>query len=225
METIIHYIGIKNLVKILNSEEDCSSPSYNCSIFDGCRDDFSWNPSLYLDHKVRAIKPIFYGEKVTYTACIVAKSEATKILTIKINVITNKIVAVESVLKVKVIMKNWKDSGSNLSGIKRFNNEVDKSALITGANGAIGSSIVLKLAKEGWKVFLQVREKDYKYKILIEKLKNLGTKYKTFEIDLEENNFKEKWERLLQKNLLNLACQLYSYCSPGIESSYKVLLG
>ena len=181
-------------------------------------------PSLYLDHKVRAIKPVFYGQKVSYTACIVAKSEATKILTIKINVIMNKDVVVESELKVKVLLEKWKDS-SNLSDVKRFNNEVDKNALITGANGGIGSSIALKLAKEGWKLLLQVRKKDNRYKTLIQKLENLGTKYKTLEIDLEENKFKEKWNIILQNNLPELGLSaLIHTASPGIEASLKSLV-
>ena len=63
-------------------------------------------PSLYLGHKISALRPVFYNQKTNYSAKIISINSEYKILTIKVLISQNNIIKVIGTLTVKSTNQN-----------------------------------------------------------------------------------------------------------------------
>ena len=136
---------------------------------------FPGEPSLFLTSNVKAIKPIFYDQEITYTARIETISESTNIFGIRVLAFYLNEVLIDAFIEVKVLSESWeftKDEEVNFLS----NEKVNEYYLVTGSTGEIGSAISLKLANEGYKLILLYRndgDKKEELKNNLDKIKAL----------------------------------------------------
>ncbi len=117
---------------------------------------FPGTPSLYLNHSVRAVSQLKYGEKITYSAKITALNPAKRVMTIKVVGLVGAKVIFDAQMNTRALRSEWDQETdgelSKKSSLKRV--------LITGSSGSIGSAIARKFAHEGWPLLLQSRSKS-----------------------------------------------------------------
>lgn len=114
---------------------------------------FPGEPSLYLGHEIRAAQPVYYGEKITYSARLTAINAAQRILSIRVLAIRETEVVLDAVMRVQAQEEQWQ-TPSNLP-IKHLDDL--ETALILGGSGDIGGAIAARLAQKGWNLLLQDR--------------------------------------------------------------------
>ena len=112
------------------------------------RHNFPGRPSLYLGHKIKASSPIFYNQIITYSAKIIDINSVMRILKIKVLAYRESEIVIEAELTVRATENEWNTKG--YSNIKNTNKK--QWALVTGAKGFIGSTIVKKLVKDGYSI-------------------------------------------------------------------------
>ena len=142
--------------------------------------------SLYLSTRQRALMPVYYDQEMTYSAKIVAKNADLATLNIQTLVFRGLEVALEA----EQIVQIRQDVPSELA--PAHDGEVDirrsgkRTALITGASGAVGRATARALAKKGWNLLLlHRREKKTAMKTLAEQLIGFGSDVTLFECRLE----------------------------------------
>lgn len=132
---------------------------------------FPGKPSLYLSQDLKAIKPVYFGEQLTYSSKITSINSILRTLTIKVLVIRGLDVVIKAKIVVKAINDSWDEENTdNHSTITK------RSCLITGATGAIGSAFALKIAAEGFDLVLQCRKDTKKRAVLEERLSKIISK-------------------------------------------------
>jgi len=138
--------------------------------------------SLYLSHQLKALNPVPYNLELTYSAKIVAIDQSNQILTIRTIIFNDRLVFVEAEQKVQVRQGQESATCSNdlLDSFGSFI-KPEKTVLVTGAAGALGSCIVRDLSRKGYKLVLQVRKKTYEFNDFIN---NLGSDVDVIECDL-----------------------------------------
>ena len=116
---------------------------------------FPGTPSLYLNHSVRAVGQLKYGETITYSAKIIALNYAKRVMTIRVVGLVGAKVIFDAEMNTRALRSEWdQEIDSKLS-----KNSSKKRVLITGSSGSIGSAIARKFAHEGWPLLLQSRSK------------------------------------------------------------------
>ena len=113
---------------------------------------FPGKPSLYLSHEVKAIRPVFFGEKLTYSAKIVSINSSFRTLTIRILACRNVEVVVDANIVVKSLSDTWVEECDD-----RHYRISKQRCLITGATGEIGSALAQRMAAKGIDLILQHR--------------------------------------------------------------------
>ena len=185
---------------------------------------FPGEPSLLLTSEIKAIKPIFYGEKLVYSACIESISLSTKLLGIRILVIRGKDIVIDAFIKVKVLTDEWEQKEYEGINYLKVDNE-NQNYLITGATGELGSAISLRLAKKGYKLILVYRNQDEKIENLKNNLNKIKASYQLIKIDLSTNNFKSKFIKELEKIDLSLGISgIIHSASCGVEDELEKLV-
>ena len=132
---------------------------------------FPGKPSLYLSQDVKALKPVFFGEQLIYSAKIVAINSFLRTLSIKVLVIRGLEVVVDAYIVVKSLHDKWEqDYADDHSTIS------NKTCLITGATGEIGSALAFKMAEKGVDLILQSRGDAKKREALEHRLSKVTSK-------------------------------------------------
>ena len=132
---------------------------------------FPGKPSLYLSQDVEALKPVFFGEELIYSAKIVAINSFLRTLSIKVLVIRGSEVVVDAYIVVKSLHDKWEqDYADDHSTI------ANKRCLITGATGEIGSALAVKMAEKGVDLILQSRGDAKKREALENRLSKVTSK-------------------------------------------------
>ncbi|MCL6705554.1 SDR family NAD(P)-dependent oxidoreductase [Pseudomonas sp. R2.Fl] len=129
---------------------------------------FPGEPSLYLGHDVRSIMPVFYGDRLRYSARLVSINESHRILTLRVLVLRGSDVLLDANMRVQARSAEWQASEKNPGN--RLN---PRRALITGASGEIGSALAMTLAQRGWSLLLHDRGDSEKRKTLQQKISSL----------------------------------------------------
>ncbi|HEY4187563.1 MAG TPA: SDR family NAD(P)-dependent oxidoreductase [Polyangia bacterium] len=126
---------------------------------------FPGEPSLYLGHEVTASKPVKYGERLRYSARIIAINHSHRILTLRVLALRQTDVVLDATLRVQARMPEWESPPSPL-----IRKGVPGRALVTGASGELGGAIAVALARAGWRLLLQDRGSATGRQRLLERL-------------------------------------------------------
>lgn len=114
---------------------------------------FPGGPSLYLGHQVRASLPVYYNERLRYSARITAINADLRILTLRVLALRDVEIVLDAEMRVQVTADEWiSDSVQPI-----LHSDLPGRALVTGASGAIGKAIALALAAQGWALLLHDR--------------------------------------------------------------------
>jgi short-subunit dehydrogenase/acyl dehydratase/acyl carrier protein len=181
---------------------------------------FPGKPSLYLDHEVRAIKAVYFDEKLIYTAKIISINRPSRILTLSVLVIRNIDVVVEAIIKVQSLEENWTTSNNDY---KIYNQHSKGYAVVTGASGEIGQSVALNLAKDGWNLLLQDRGKEDLRKSLTSKLQKYNVNLKFFSVDLSNGEQRQEFINKLV-SLKDSVDMIIHTASSSVDSTLEELV-
>lgn len=74
------------------------------SLFSALIDGYCPGPkSLYISQSLQFRKPLFYGERVTVKGTVIGKSDSTRILTLKTEILRSEVVVISGEAKVQVL--------------------------------------------------------------------------------------------------------------------------
>ena len=185
---------------------------------------FPGKPSLFLTSNVKAIKPIFYDQEITYTARIESISESTNILGIRVLAFCLNEVLIDAFIEVKVLSDSWEFKKDE--EVKFLSNQkVNEYYLVTGSTGEIGSAISLKLANEGYKLILLYRTDGDKKEELKNNLDKIKASYQFIKIDLNSCDFKKSFKEEFSKiKVLNGISGIVHTASPDIDEDLTKLV-
>ena len=139
-------------------------------------------PSRYLGHEARALRPIHYDEIISYSARIEAINASHQVLTLRVLAFRGIEVLLDAKVHVQAGERQWSAPPSI-----RINKATEPAvALITGAAGEIGSAIADALARKGWKLLLHCRQTDGRTTRLADRLLRLGVTPEFITGDLEQ---------------------------------------
>ena len=121
---------------------------------------FPGQPSLYVSHNLRAIEPVYFGDKLTYSARISSIQAASRILRLSIAVFgLGNSIKVAGDMHVKCREREWDPSSNHTLG-EVTTNQQDDLVLIVGASGELGERLAFHHAKQGADLLLTAREKN-----------------------------------------------------------------
>lgn len=140
------------------------------------------DPSLYLGHELRALKPVYYDDTLTYSARITAISDAARILQVKVLALRGSAVVLEAILRIQVREESWKPSTT----VEIGTNEDAMTALVTGASGEIGAALARRLAQGGWNLLLTYGSDDQAAEALALECQDLGATVNCLRADLSD---------------------------------------
>ena len=110
-------------------------------------------PSLYLNHTVRAVNQLKYGETITYSAKVTSLNVNKRILNLTVLGLRKADIIFDAEVQTHALHEKW-EQDIDLRVIK---NSEQKRVLITGSSGEIASSVANVFQKNGWSQLLQNR--------------------------------------------------------------------
>lgn len=181
---------------------------------------FPGKPSLYLGHEIKALKPVYYHEKLIYSAKIKNINHSNRILTLRVLVIRNDDIVVDAEMSVQSLEQTWI---LNNSKFEIYSNHNKGYAIVSGATGEIGQAVSVKLAKFGWNLLLLDRGSENKRRVLRKKLESYDIKFEFLSTD-----FSNKHERIDLKNKITKSEHVYDLivhtASSDVDSSIDALV-
>ena len=118
---------------------------------------FPGTPSLYLNHTVRAVNQLKYGEVLTFSAKIISLTAAKRIMTLRVLGIVGSKIIFDAELTTQALHSDWEQTTD--CEVKKSSSK--KRVLITGASGEIAYAVARKFYNEGWSLLLQSRTKQF----------------------------------------------------------------
>ncbi len=146
---------------------------------------FPGDSSLYHGHEVIASSPVFFDEKITYSAKILSLSPANRILEISVIAWSeerNQIV-LKAKMRVQSLQAGWVPFGQE----RHYHRGCDKMALITGTSGEIGYAVARAFLNRGWDLAINYRTPSKR----IELLKAEGTEKNRQIVELQGDLLEE----------------------------------
>jgi short-subunit dehydrogenase/acyl dehydratase len=141
---------------------------------------FPGEPSLYLGHEVRAINPVFYDERIRYSARIEAINTSHRVLRVRVLGLRGAEVVLDATMRVRAQAASW--TAPPALSVRKGSGPA--TALITGAAGEIGGAVARALGKQGWRLLLQDRGEDERRRSLQEALQRLACEAEFVAADL-----------------------------------------
>lgn len=175
-------------------------------------------PSRYLGHEARALRPIHYDEIVSYSARIEAINASHQVLTLRVLAFRGIEVLIDAKVHVQARERKWSSPPSI-----RINKATEPAvALITGAAGEIGGAIADVLARKGWKLLLHCRQTDDRTTRLADRLLRLGVTPEFVTGDLEQGPGQHDLANAVRA-CRNLALVVHA-ASPAVTASVDSLV-
>lgn len=177
--------------------------------------------ALYLSNRMSALAPVLYGREITYSAKVVAKSEAASTLTLKALAFEGSEVLLEAEMIVQVRADAPSEFVPSEPAPDLFRLE-GRTAVVTGATGEIGRAIALALARRGWNLALIHRGRGDAAKELKQACTAAGVEVTLLSAALEDRQqLKRACTRLAK---LKSATALVHAASPAIDAKPEELL-
>lgn len=176
-------------------------------------------PALYLDHKLRAVRPVFYGDEITYSARVIATNRSHRILTLRVIAFRDRTVVLDGEMRVQVREQAWRSTPP----VEIANAVTEKLAVVTGAAGAIGSAISLGLAKAGWGLVLHYRSDPAKAEALGEACEREGVKVELVKGSLSTAKDHARLAERLTRDVDRQPTALVHAASPPIDAKLDEL--
>ncbi|HIJ83557.1 MAG TPA: SDR family NAD(P)-dependent oxidoreductase, partial [Magnetococcales bacterium] len=143
--------------------------------------------SYYLGCQMRALYPASYHVDITYSSKVVAKNDHLQTITLR----TIAFQGVRIILDAEQIIQVRDDIASEMAphhdmDITIKSVSLDRTALITGASGAIGSAMALRLASHGFNLILTSRSRDAEFEgHVLQRCQEYGVEVEWITVDLE----------------------------------------
>jgi acyl dehydratase len=118
---------------------------------------FPGQPSLYLKLEARAVAPVYYGDRLSYSARIVGVKRPTMTLDLHVIVAAAEQVVAEAEMLVSCRDAEWEEDLPDLPDFEFLPADRRLRCIVTGAGGAIGSAIVRELLRRDHSVIAQCR--------------------------------------------------------------------
>lgn len=142
-------------------------------------------PSLYLRHDINALKPVYYGEPLVYSAKITGISRASRLLELSVIVFNSETLEVK--LSANMNVQAREESWGCIYEENLQARKPAKKVLITGASGEIASAIAMHYARNGWGVILNYRSENDRIKRIKEYCTEKNLYFDTVDGDLADN--------------------------------------
>jgi short-subunit dehydrogenase/acyl dehydratase/acyl carrier protein len=183
---------------------------------------FPGHRSLYLSVTINAIKPIYYNEKITYSAKVISKSDATNTLKIRAIIFKNNTVLLQAEQMVKVREDNI--DHETLKKVIYHPVEIHQyhpRVLITGSSGAIGRSIALECARHGFDLVLHYFSNENSLNALVKQCHFYGVNVVTYQADLTKQQDRDNMILNLKNKSIT---HIIHTASTGLESGLDSLI-
>lgn len=139
-------------------------------------------PSLFLTQESKALAAAFVDDQLTYSAKIIAIDHVLRVLTVRVLILRNTDILLESVLQVQAREAEWEQKTVPWE----IHREQDtKTAFMTGGSGEIGSAIAFELACSGWNLLLQDRGDETRRQEILRRLAQFSVSIRFVSADLE----------------------------------------
>jgi 3-oxoacyl-[acyl-carrier protein] reductase len=193
--------------------------------------------ALWYSQNLEFIHPVRVGDKLKITAEVIKKIDRTKTIELRTDIYNqNKQLVTKGVAKVKVISQVEK-------ALKDDKASSNKTVLVIGGTGGIGSATCLQLASDGFNVAIHYLNNKISAELLKEKITSLGQKSVIVSGDIQDEksvaNIKDKSERAIGKITVVVNCatlpianikfndmewsDVQSHYDVNVKSSYNIL--
>jgi short-subunit dehydrogenase/acyl carrier protein/acyl dehydratase len=173
---------------------------------------FPGKPSLYLNHQLRALAPVYFDEQITYSAKIESISPNQRILTLSVVAFRDTEVVIDATMTVQARDDTWDGSSKHL--YQKYSKQ--GTALVLGASGEIGQALSLQLAQSGWSLIIHGSKSSKRLDSLEKQCKNEQVEVTKITGDLSINKGRQKVLESIKKEG-NI--DLFVHCaSPAIHS-------
>jgi 3-oxoacyl-[acyl-carrier protein] reductase len=151
--------------------------------------------ALWYSQSLDFLLPVRVGDEITVTATVIKKNDSAKTIEMETGILNqNRQVVTKGISKVKVV----DELVEALEEVKAEN--TDKTALVIGATGGIGSAVAMQLAKDGFNIVLHYHSnKDKAVKLRDKIVSEAGVKVLLAQADInKEASVKELCEQALR---------------------------
>ncbi len=179
---------------------------------------FPGEPSLYLGVECRMPQAAFFGAPIVYSARIAELSPAQRLLRIRTLAFQANAVVLEATQQVQARLDEWKTPPE----LPIRAAESVKTVLVTGAAGAIGRAIALRLAEAGRDLILHARKSDGALEAIAQDCRKRGVEVATIGADLATERGRQDIGTFIQK-CGSLAAIVHT-ASPGVSAPLQELV-
>ena len=177
---------------------------------------FPGKSALYLKNINSAIKPVYYGDELTYSAKVIEKTDSKNALKLRVLVFRQFDVVMESELLVKV--RNESEISEKFTNSNEYEiyPETKGTVIVTGASGAIGASLCMQLARRGYNLVVNYRKENNYIKDLTALCESLDLELTCIQGSLSDPKTLQSIYEIVESDI-NIVNFIHTSCPP-IES-------